>query len=113
MTTNRWMELWADMVSLRAVRLSKLGRAVIDEEQPAARVCATLARAAGMALALTEESDATKGAPLVLAAWEEYLRDEWALSLTPPFALSGFVNTVMLSRMVRAAEQTFAAERGL
>lgn len=101
-----WLEVWSSMQALRSVRLDKLGRATLPEEQPAARIIGVLGRCGDQLLAIAQERDGAAAAQLVEWAWEEYLRDEWGASLTPPFALSGFANVTMLSRCWQAAEVT-------
>jgi hypothetical protein len=118
MTTDRkptiWVETWTELQALRCVRLLRLGRYAEPEQQPIARVAAVLKHATGTLLAIAESNDGTEaGAVMLELAWEEYLRDEWALSLSPSFPLSAFSNSTVLQRCWAAAEKRIAEEASL
>lgn len=109
-----WLETWTQMQALRVVRLLRLGKFAEPEELAIGHVSAVLQRASGQLLALAESRDGEEaGAVMLEMAWEEYLRNEWALSLTPAFPLSAFANVTVLQRAWLAAEKTIAEEAAL
>lgn len=109
-----WIEAWEQMQAIRCVRLLKLGRYAEPQEVAIAQVSAVLKRATRQLLAIMESTeDEAAGAIYLQLAWEEYVRDAWALTLTPAFPLSAFVNGTVLQRCWAAAEKTIATEAAL
>lgn len=106
-----WQDVWADMQALREVRLEKLGRPSLREGRRPEEVNALLRNAMASLLALCEERWADGADAYLLLAWEEYLRDEWASTLTPPFPLQAFLAPVVLERCWRAAEAEMESTR--
>lgn len=109
-----WVETWTQLQAIRCVRLLKLGRYAEPQEVAIAQVSAVLKRATRQLLAIMESTeDEAAGVIYLELAFEEYVRDPWALTLVPPFPLSAFVNTTVLSRCWAAAEKTIATEAEL
>lgn len=109
-----WVETWTQLQALRCVRLLKLGRYAEPEDVAIAQVAAVLKRATAQVLAMAESDDEeAAGVVLLELAWEEYLRNEWALTLTPAFPLSAFANSTILQRSWAAAEKRIAEEAEL
>lgn len=105
-----WQDVWADMQALREVRLERMGRPHLRETRAPQEVNALLRGAMASLLALTQERWTDGAEEYLLLAWEEYLRDEWASTLTPPFPLQGFLSSVVIERCWRAAEATMHEE---
>ena len=110
-----WLDTWTQLQALRVVRLQRLGKFAEPEDLGVGHFSAILQRIARQLLALAEsrESDDESAAIMIEMAWEEYLRNEWAVTLTPAFPLSAFSNVTVLQRSWIAAEKTIAEEASL
>lgn len=109
-----WIETWTELQALRCVRLLRMGRFAEPEVQPIAAMSAQLQRAAQTLLALAESDEGMDAAAVYLElAWVEFLRNEWAQSLTPAFPLHAFCNTTVLQKCWAAAEFRIAEEAEL